>query len=165
MMTYRDDSISQRFPRATSAVAFAAAAVAQVSIVIALYGPPKLIAMPVIYILVHGLAGAIAGRILLDEERTPTLRGAAVRGIATIGLSLLLLWLISFAIILPFEPIRKLAVEWFEQPTVGAAAYAIITKLGLAYLHWSWWLLPLGAITGGALHEHSRRGVFESIGD
>jgi len=113
----------------------------------------------------HAVAGAIAGRTLLDEEATPSARVAAVRGVAVIGLSLLLLWLAALAIVLPFEPLRKDAVAWFERPTVGAAAYAIITKLGLAYLQWSWWLVPLGAIVGWFLYSRSRSGIFESIGD
>jgi hypothetical protein len=164
-MMFRDRSITEQHPRIAAAFAFGAASVIHIMIVISFYGPPVTIIMPILYVLAHAAAGAIGGRTILDPSCTPTARSAALRGIAVMPLSLLLLWIVALAIVLPSAYLRKDAVEWFEQPDAGTAAYAIITKLGLAYIKWAWWLVPFGAIVGWYLFARSRDGIYESIGD
>lgn len=164
-MMVHNESLICRVPRTMAALTFAAAAIIHTIIVVVLVGRPVSVLMPVVYVLVHALAGACEGRMFVDPACTPTPRRAAVRGMAVMLLALLFLWIATLAIVLPSSSLRHHAVEWFEEPSAGNAFYAITTMLGLAYLSWIWWLLPLGALAGWYLYTRSRRGMVESIGD
>jgi len=160
-----DDTLVTRAPRLAAALTFGGVAILHVAIVIALMGIPDSMLMPALYVVVHALAGAIGGHTIPDPLCTPTARRGAVRGVAVMGLALLLLWVVTLAIVLPNPAFRSEAVSSFETPSAGHAFYGVTTRLGLAYLAWMWWLIPLGALAGALLYAWPRHGMIRSIGD
>lgn len=164
-MMLDNDSLAIRAPRLAAALTFMAVALVHAGIVIMMIGVPDSILMPALYVAAHAVAGAIGGHTITDPLCTPTARRGALRGVAVLSLALLILWIATLAIVLPSPSLRSEAVSPFEPPTPGNAFYGVTTRLGLAYLTWMWWLIPLGALAGILLYAWPRHGMISSIGD
>lgn len=92
----------------------------------------------------HAIAGAIAGRRLIDRERTPTTARAAVTGAAT-----------SFIALLIFTPCFGAWIIASDARREDIASYVLLSLFtGVFTFLGAWWvLIPLSAAVALCLYK------------